>query len=605
MSGKMRLLLVMLFFGIGLVMLPRSVVYAQNVGGGGTTASNAQMYLNLLTPNAFTISTVAVNHRQKMNTTGLNNTLLGKQFKTAGKSLQAVKAIDSPRIDGDLSEWANVPYVTLNASTADYHAGKEPYPSTTDLSMNVFSAWNDSFVWFAFAVTDDVIVEDSTSLWKDDEIELGIDGLNDHEAHWFEDDHQYLFTANGRDSDFGQRTPTAITFAVRRVLGGWNVEVRIPRSELGFASTPLLVNQIIGFNLGLHDDDDGGDYDTHLIWRGNSTNNSQDYGKLILSGLTYAFQATPTPEPTVIPTVTPTPTPTSMPAPDNDDIDRATYISVSAASFASTYTEKTSGATTAADDPNLECVSGQRYHSVWYRITPLVNSRLTIDTFGSQYDTVLAVWTGKRGALHSVGCNDDSDGQSQSRLAVDVRAGTVYYIEIVGFSVESYGNLTFNVYSVPSVSTATPTPTAMFTPTPTNTPALQFIPWLPVRHFVCGAYEPNNNRYQNPWGPLLTGYSYNAMLCAKDPEDNYYFDTTTTDNVQISLQLPSKLVSHTAIWLYAQSDLNKTVCGTGPVTVADYSKTCHITHTGRYIINIYTDGVVDNVHPYILRMTYR
>ena len=35
---------------------------------------------------------------------------------------------------------------------------------------------------------------------------------------------------------------------------------------------------------------------------------------------------------------------------------------------------------------------------------------LTIDTFGSDYDTVLAVWTGSRGSLTNVACNDDSSG---------------------------------------------------------------------------------------------------------------------------------------------------------------------------------------------------
>jgi len=498
--------------------------------------------------------------------------------------------------------------VTLDAFTADYHAGKEPYPSTTDLSMNVFSAWNDSFVWFAFAVTDDVIVEDSSTLWQDDEIELGIDGLNDHIAHWYEDDHQYLFTADGRSSDFGQRVPYAITFAVLRVLGGWNVEVRIPRSELGFANTPLLVNQIVGLNLGIHDDDDGGNYDTHLIWSGNSTNNSQNYGELVLSGSTHAFQrATPTPTFTSIPSPTPTPTSTSVPAPDNDNIDRATFISVSTASFATTYTENTSGATTTPNDPNLECVSRQGYHTVWYRITPLVNSRLTVDTFGSDYDTVLAIWTGKRGGLNSIGCNDDSGGQSQSRLVVDVQAGVSYFIEIAGFSAESAGELVLNVYSVPSVPTATPTPTIMFTPTltPTNTPVLQFIPWLPIRYLACDGYEPNDDKSQNPWGPLHSGRAYRAKLCSGDLADNYYFDATTTDDVQIRLQLPAKLIGHTAIWLYAQNNLNKTVCGTGPVSVVDYNKTCHITHAGRYIINLYTDGVTDNVHSYTLWVVYR
>jgi hypothetical protein len=38
-----------------------------------------------------------------------------------------------------------------------------------------------------------------------------------------------------------------------------------------------------GFNIGLHDDDDGGNWDHYLIWQGASTiSNAQDFGRLYL-----------------------------------------------------------------------------------------------------------------------------------------------------------------------------------------------------------------------------------------------------------------------------------------------------------------------------------
>jgi hypothetical protein len=132
------------------------------------------------------------------------------------------------------------------------------------------------------------------------------------------------------------------------------------------------------------------------------------------------------------------------------------------------------------------------------------------------------------------------------------------------------------------------------TPTPTRTPTL----W-------CDPYEPNNDRYTNPWGPLQSGQSYQAKLCAGDAEDNYYFDVGTTNPVQIRLQLPGSLVNHTSIWLYAQSNLGQTICGTGPVTTADYNIQCPISQTGRYIIRLYTDGASDNVNSYTLRAIFQ
>ena len=205
------------------------------------------------------------------------------------KRLYAVRAIGTPVIDGNLNKWEGAPFVDLNDTTADYHAGDVPDPDTNDLSLRMYSAWNASYVWFALHVTDDKIITDSSTMWYDDEIELALDGLNDGQAHWFEDDHQYLFTPDGRVQDFNKPNPLELQYAIRQVTGGWNVEVRVPNSALGYTHDPLALGQIIGLNLGIHDDDNGGTYDTHLIWSGSSTTNSQNYGKLVLSERTHIF----------------------------------------------------------------------------------------------------------------------------------------------------------------------------------------------------------------------------------------------------------------------------------------------------------------------------
>ena len=99
-------------------------------------------------------------------------------------------------------------------------------------------------------------------------------------------------------------------------------------------------------------------------------------------------------------------------------------------SLAFTNTQSVSGYTSAVDDPNLPCSSNQkRYLTAWYRYTPGQNRQLTVDTYTSNYDTVLAIWTGTQGSLVNIGCNDNSGG-SQSSLTVSVTAGTTYFIEI-------------------------------------------------------------------------------------------------------------------------------------------------------------------------------
>jgi hypothetical protein len=129
-------------------------------------------------------------------------------------------------------------------------------------------------------------------------------------------------------------------------------------------------------------------------------------------------------------------------------------------------------------------------------------------------------------------------------------------------------------------------------PTPTPTP-------------LCDPYEPNDDRY-HPWGPLQSNHAYEAKLCTGDPEDNYYFDTVTENPVQIHLQLPSSLVNHTLIWLYSQTNLTQTICGAGPVTTENYSVSCSISQSGRYIVRLYTTpGVSDNIYAYTLTVTYQ
>ena len=113
------------------------------------------------------------------------------------------------------------------------------------------------------------------------------------------------------------------------------------------------------------------------------------------------------------------------PAAANDDFDNA--VAIGTVPF--TGTQGAAAATTAGDDPVFACVTGQEYQTVWYRYTAAATGPLVVDTFGSDYDTVLAVWTGSRGSLVSVACNNDSGGL-QSRVQLTVSPGVTYHIEI-------------------------------------------------------------------------------------------------------------------------------------------------------------------------------
>ena len=94
-------------------------------------------------------------------------------------------------------------------------------------------------------------------------------------------------------------------------------------------------------------------------------------------------------------------------------------------------------------------------------------------------------------------------------------------------------------------------------------------------------------------------------MYAGDPEDNYYFDAVTAQEVQIRLQLPGTLVGRTSVWLYAQGALRRTLCGTEEIKSVIYTASCHIDRGARYVVRIYTDGMTSNAHWYVLQVTYR
>ncbi len=83
--------------------------------------------------------------------------------------------------------------------------------------------------------------------------------------------------------------------------------------------------------------------------------------------------------------------------------------------------------------------------SVWYRWTAPGSGTVAIDTRGSDFDTVLAAYTGSSLAtLHEVASDDDIvDGQDQdSEISFSANAGTTYRIAVDGFNDEGAGPAT-------------------------------------------------------------------------------------------------------------------------------------------------------------------
>ena len=111
-------------------------------------------------------------------------------------------------------------------------------------------------------------------------------------------------------------------------------------------------------------------------------------------------------------------------APANDSIAGAKRLTTVPSRFVHHSGEAT------ADPTDGECVQGA---SVWYRYRPTTTSTVRVVTFGSDYDTVLAVFRGGQANRTLLGCNDDVVNElSTLASAVRVRfvAGRTYFIAV-------------------------------------------------------------------------------------------------------------------------------------------------------------------------------
>jgi hypothetical protein len=79
--------------------------------------------------------------------------------------------------------------------------------------------------------------------------------------------------------------------------------------------------------------------------------------------------------------------------------------------------------------------------SVWFSYTPTTTAAINLDTFGSNFDTTLAVFTGSSvSGLTRIASNLDAPASLQSALSFNTVAGTTYHIQVAGSTGVS-GNL--------------------------------------------------------------------------------------------------------------------------------------------------------------------
>jgi hypothetical protein len=113
----------------------------------------------------------------------------------------------------------------------------------------------------------------------------------------------------------------------------------------------------------------------------------------------------------------------ALAAPDNDDRANATPVTI----IPFDDVVDVSDATDEADEPQPSCAPTGM--TVWYEVTLSKRTQLVVDTEGSGYDTVAAVYTPD---LQEVACNDDA-GDLQARVGFTAERSATYLVQIGAF----------------------------------------------------------------------------------------------------------------------------------------------------------------------------
>ena len=185
--------------------------------------------------------------------------------------------VGMPVIDGVMDEaWS---YATEQEVTITV-AGSDP-SGPTDCSGMWRALWDYDHIYVWIEVNDESLQFDSgqANSWQDDSVEFYIDGDNTKADTCDENDHQYAFAWNNgvveepRAYHNGEPSLVGIEYAVVPTGSGYLFEMRIPWMSI-MGEQPV-AGQLIGIEVFINDDDDGGDRDSQIAWYGTDGNGWQ------------------------------------------------------------------------------------------------------------------------------------------------------------------------------------------------------------------------------------------------------------------------------------------------------------------------------------------
>lgn len=133
----------------------------------------------------------------------------------------------------------------------------------------------------------------------------------------------------------------------------------------------------------------------------------------------------------------------SKTAPPNDNFSQASQITTNTG----TLVASNASATKESGEPQIADKKGQ--HSVWWKWQAYENLTMIFDTYGSSFDTVLAVCQGAD-VSHLTACiqNDDDNSPNNSnfssKVVLEAQPGNIYYIAVDGRARDDSGMIQLN-----------------------------------------------------------------------------------------------------------------------------------------------------------------
>lgn len=195
----------------------------------------------------------------------------------------------APVIDGEVQNdaaYVNSPVANVTKKVINSSDNEVTYRLTYDGTYLYIGV----LVWDNNAYTN-TLYGDSPEIWNDDAVEIFIDPTNSKLPYFDPNIHRQIlvkFTPVGTSPTVSVRgNSTGILAATKLVnakiyVGGYSVEVAVPWSNLGISPN---TGTYMGFDIAVDDDDNGGNRDSQLAWKGTADDfqNASLWGTTLLN----------------------------------------------------------------------------------------------------------------------------------------------------------------------------------------------------------------------------------------------------------------------------------------------------------------------------------